>query len=151
LKLRRRNYNESEHLEKTKASILGRNTAGGRFDRRTSDRICNHRARGQCLLFSRQPGGHPQLVCGHWQHFSRGDGSAPNCSPSNCPTPITEATSSAYPYVFNNDTLDCNFGITLKIFLDQISPTGMLVTSPVAEASSHGWQFDEAQLKVLSV
>ena len=36
----------------------------------------------------------------------------PNCSPSNCPTPTTAVTSSAYPYVFNNDTVDGNFGIT---------------------------------------
>lgn len=29
--------------------------------------------------------------------------------------------SSAYPYVFNNDTVDGNFGITSKIFLDQVT------------------------------
>ena len=48
----------------------------------------------------------------------------PNCSPANCPTPATAVTSSAYPYVFNNDTVDGNFGITSKIFLDQITPFG---------------------------
>ncbi len=48
----------------------------------------------------------------------------PNCSPSNCPTPATAVTSSAYPYVFNNDTVDGNFGITSKIFVDQITPFG---------------------------
>ena len=53
----------------------------------------------------------------------------PNCSPANCPTPATAVTSSAYPYVFNNDTVDGNFGITSKIFLDQITPAGTLVTS----------------------
>src|SRR4029077_13690628 len=53
----------------------------------------------------------------------------PNCSPANCPTPTTAVVSSAYPYVFNNDTVDGNFGITSKIFLDQINPAGMLVTS----------------------
>jgi hypothetical protein len=53
----------------------------------------------------------------------------PNCSPANCPAPTTAVVSSAYPYVFNNDTVDGNFGITSKIFLDQINPAGMLVTS----------------------
>ena len=50
----------------------------------------------------------------------------PNCSPANCPTPATAVVSSAYPYVFNNDTVDGNFGITSKIFLDQITPFGWL-------------------------
>src|SRR5579863_6903350 len=53
----------------------------------------------------------------------------PNCSPANCPTPVTAVTSSAYPYVFNNDTVDGSFGITSKIFLDQVTPAGTLVTS----------------------
>lgn len=39
----------------------------------------------------------------------------PNCSPANCPTPVTAVVSSAYPYVFNNDTVDGSFGITSKI------------------------------------
>jgi len=63
----------------------------------------------------------------------------PNCSSSNCPTPMTAVVSSAYPYVFNNDTVDGNFGITSKIFLDQISPTGMLITSlEVPNSSQNG-------------
>ena len=64
----------------------------------------------------------------------------PNCSPANCPPPpVTAVTSSAYPYVFNNDTVDGNFGITSKIFLDQITPTGMLVTSlEVPNSSQNG-------------
>src|SRR4029077_9522606 len=53
----------------------------------------------------------------------------PNCSPANCPTPTTAVVSSAYPYVFNNDTVDGNFGITSKILLDKSNPAGMLVTS----------------------
>jgi len=60
----------------------------------------------------------------------------PNCSPSNCPTPATAVVSSAYPYVFNNDTVDGNFGVTSKIFLDQITPAGTLVTSLEAPNSS---------------
>ncbi|MBV8904804.1 MAG: hypothetical protein JOZ22_14320 [Acidobacteriia bacterium] len=60
----------------------------------------------------------------------------PNCSPANCPTPVTAVTSSAYPYVFNNDTVDGNFGITSKIFLDQITPFGWLLSSLEAPNSS---------------
>src|SRR5579863_8472333 len=63
----------------------------------------------------------------------------PNCSPANCPTPATAITSSAYPYVFNNDTVDGNFGITSKVFLDQVTPTGTLVTSlEVPNSSQNG-------------
>jgi len=53
----------------------------------------------------------------------------PNCSLANCPTPATAVTSSAYPYVLNNDTVDGSFGITSKIFLDQITPFGLVFTS----------------------
>ena len=63
----------------------------------------------------------------------------PNCSPANCPTPVTAVTSSAYPYVFNNDTVDGNFGITSKIFLDQVTPFGWLFSSfEVPNSSQHG-------------
>jgi len=63
----------------------------------------------------------------------------PNCSPSNCPTPATAVTSSAYPYVFNNDTVDGNFGITSKIFLDQMTPFGWVFSSlQVPNSSQHG-------------
>jgi len=63
----------------------------------------------------------------------------PDCSPANCPTPVTAVVSSAYPYVFNNDTVDGNFGITSKIFLDQVTPTGTLVTSlEVPNSSQNG-------------
>jgi hypothetical protein len=64
----------------------------------------------------------------------------PNCSPSNCPPPpVTAVTSSAYPYVFNNDTVDGNFGITSKIFLDQMTPFGWVFSSlEVPNSSQHG-------------
>jgi hypothetical protein len=59
----------------------------------------------------------------------------PGCtpiSPSN-PNPADPCAlaviDSAYPFVFNNDTVDGSFGITSKIFLDQISRSGSLVTS----------------------
>jgi hypothetical protein len=53
----------------------------------------------------------------------------PGCSLANCPTPVTAVVDGTYPFVWNNDTVDSSFGITSKIFLDQITPTGMLVTS----------------------
>ena len=63
----------------------------------------------------------------------------PNCSPANCPSPATAVTSSAYPYVFNNDTVDGNFGITSKIFIDQMTPFGWVFSSlQVPNSSQHG-------------
>src|ERR1700733_7937278 len=63
----------------------------------------------------------------------------PNCSPANCPTPATAVTSSAHPYVFNNDTVDGSFGITSKIFVDQVSPFGWTLSSlEVPNSSQHG-------------
>jgi hypothetical protein len=63
----------------------------------------------------------------------------PNCSPANCPTPVTAVVGSAYPYVWNNDTVDGSFGITSKIFLDQITPLGTLVNSlEVPNSSQNG-------------
>jgi hypothetical protein len=56
----------------------------------------------------------------------------PNCSaPSgSCTTPATTAISNGtYPFVFNNDTVDGSFGITSKIILDQITPSGSLLNS----------------------
>jgi hypothetical protein len=63
----------------------------------------------------------------------------PNCSPANCPTPATAVTSSAYPYVFNNDTVDGSFGVTSKIFLDQVTLFGWVLSSlEVPNSSEHG-------------
>ena len=63
----------------------------------------------------------------------------PNCSLANCPTPVTAVVDGAYPYVFNNDTIDGSFGITSKIFLDQITPAGSLVNSlEVPNSSQNG-------------
>ena len=56
----------------------------------------------------------------------------PNCQPASgsCTTPPTTAIADGtYPYVWNNDSVDGSFGITSKIFLDQITPDGTLVTS----------------------
>ena len=71
----------------------------------------------------------------------------PNCSPANCPTPVTAVTSSAYPYVFNNDTVDGSFGITSKIFLDQVTPFGWVLSSlEVPNSSQRGVGPDSDQM-----
>ena len=66
----------------------------------------------------------------------------PNCSAASgsCTTPPTTAISDGtYPYVWNNDTVDPSFGITSKIFLDQITPSGVLVNSlEVPNSSQNG-------------
>ena len=48
----------------------------------------------------------------------------PDCSIANCPTPVTAVTDGTYPYVFNNNRIDGSFGISSKIFLDQMTRDG---------------------------
>ena len=50
----------------------------------------------------------------------------PGCNPPACVTAIAGGN---YPYVFNNNTIDGSFGVTSRIFLDQIAPTGELISS----------------------
>src|SRR5579862_6732281 len=45
----------------------------------------------------------------------------PGCTGSNCVTAIADGN---YPEVFNNATIDGSFGITSRIYLDEITPTG---------------------------
>jgi hypothetical protein len=74
----------------------------------------------------------------------------PNCSaPSgSCTTPATTAINNGtYPFVFNNDTIDGSFGITSKIFLDQITPFGFLLDSlEVPNSSLHNIHASSDQL-----
>jgi hypothetical protein len=53
--------------------------------------------------------------------------------PTNCAStvgPCAPAINNGlYPFVFNNDTIDASFGITSKIILDQITPSGSLLNS----------------------
>ena len=59
----------------------------------------------------------------------------PGCT-SGCATATTDGS---YPYVFNNDLVDGSFGITSKIFLDQLTPSGSLVNSlEVPNSSQNG-------------
>jgi hypothetical protein len=63
----------------------------------------------------------------------------PDCSVANCPTPVYAAVGSAYPYVWNNDSVDGSFGITSEIFLDQINTGGTLIDSlEVPNSSQNG-------------
>jgi hypothetical protein len=45
----------------------------------------------------------------------------PNCTTGNC---VSATNNGTYPEVFNNALVDGSFGITSKIFLDQITPFG---------------------------
>jgi hypothetical protein len=49
----------------------------------------------------------------------------PNCVGSNCVTAIAGGT---YPEVFNNALADGSFGITSKIVLDQLTPSGKWIS-----------------------
>ena len=66
--------------------------------------------------------------------------------PPNCDTTmavagscVTAVNDGAYPFVFNNAPIDASFGITSKIFLDQITTAGALLTSlEVPNSSQNG-------------
>jgi hypothetical protein len=50
-----------------------------------------------------------------------GESLPPNCTSANC---VDATSNGTYPQVFNNALVDGSFGITSKIFLDQITPFG---------------------------
>jgi hypothetical protein len=50
----------------------------------------------------------------------------PGCAPANCVTATADGT---YPEVFNNALVDGSFGITSAYFLDQLTPSGSVVSS----------------------
>jgi hypothetical protein len=56
----------------------------------------------------------------------------PNCVAPNCVTALYDGT---YPTVFNNAPIDGSFGITSKIFLDQITTAGALVNTLAVDDS----------------
>jgi len=63
--------------------------------------------------------------------------------PPNCPLAsggcVTAVNDGTYPFVFNNDLIDASFGITSKIFLDQMTPDGTLLNSlEVPNSSQNG-------------
>jgi hypothetical protein len=60
----------------------------------------------------------------------------PDCAPANC---VTATDDGAYPNVWNNALVDSSFGITAKIILDQLTPSGVPVNSlEVPNSSQNG-------------
>jgi hypothetical protein len=49
----------------------------------------------------------------------------PGCTSGNCGTATADG---AYPYVFDNDLVDASFGVAAPIFLDELSPSGSVVS-----------------------
>jgi hypothetical protein len=61
----------------------------------------------------------------------------PNCAvPADC---VSAGYDGTYPTVFNNDLIDGSFGITSKIYLDQVLANGILVNSLEVPNSSQSW------------
>ncbi len=50
----------------------------------------------------------------------------PGCTGGGCKPAVADG---AFPYVFNNDSADGTFGITSKVFLDELTPRGQLVAA----------------------
>jgi hypothetical protein len=55
----------------------------------------------------------------------------PNCASTQggCGASTGAVANGTYPFVFNNDLYDGSFGITSRIYLDQLSPEGRLIDS----------------------
>jgi len=54
----------------------------------------------------------------------------PNCNPTTFPKTCVKANATGtYPTVFNNDLVDGSFGVTTKIFLDELTRSGEFVRS----------------------
>ena len=68
----------------------------------------------------------------------------PNCVGTACAPANAGGT---YPQVFNNDLVDPSFGITSKIFLDQLSPSGSFINSiEVPNSSQNGIELHSDQM-----
>ena len=64
----------------------------------------------------------------------------PNCIAPNC---VIATDSGAYPFVFNNVLTDTSFGITAKIVLDQLKPSGKFVNSLEVRVPHRGEDRDD--------
>jgi hypothetical protein len=64
----------------------------------------------------------------------------PNCVAPNC---ATATDNGQYPFVFNNDAVDSSFGITAKILLDQLEPSGKFINSLQVELSRDSERRDQ--------
>jgi hypothetical protein len=73
----------------------------------------------------------------------------PNCgnTTGGCSASTGAPYNGTYPFVFNNDIYDGSFGITSKVFLDQITPYGWLINSlEVPNSSQHNINANSDQL-----
>ena len=62
----------------------------------------------------------------------------PGCT-SGC---VTATNDGSYPGVFNNDLVDASFGVTSPVFLDQLTPSGRLVSTlrvPDGRSRAEAW------------
>ena len=73
----------------------------------------------------------------------------PNCATvqGGCGASTGAIANGSYPFVFNNDTYDASFGITSRIYLDQITPSGWYINSlEVPNSLQHGITSSSNQL-----
>ena len=73
----------------------------------------------------------------------------PNCAGTQggCSAATGAPYNGTYPYVWNNDTYDGSFGITSKIYLDQLLPFGFVIDSlEVPNSSQRGISGESDQL-----
>jgi hypothetical protein len=76
-----------------------------------------------------------------------GEALPPNCVASSGGCGGMAGYNGLFPYVFNNDADDGSFGITAKIYLDQITPSGWLINSlEVPNSSQRGVTPESNQL-----
>ncbi|MGO8913077.1 MAG: hypothetical protein ACLQDM_27655 [Bradyrhizobium sp.] len=64
----------------------------------------------------------------------------PNCVAPNC---VTATDGGQYPFVFNNDAVDGSFGVTAKMVLDQLEPSGRFINSLEVEGPHHWDRSDQ--------
>ncbi|RQH05782.1 hypothetical protein [Paraburkholderia dinghuensis] len=70
----------------------------------------------------------------------------PNCANTQggCSASTGAPSDGRYPYVWNNDGYDASFGITSRIFLDQMTPGGAVTgTLEVPNSLQHGFSHDQ--------
>ncbi len=73
----------------------------------------------------------------------------PNCANTQggCGAPAGAPYNGTYPFVWNDDTYDGSFGVTSKIYLDQMFPFGFVINSlEVPNSSQRGIKGDSDQL-----
>jgi hypothetical protein len=69
----------------------------------------------------------------------------PNCAQTQggCAGPGGATNNGIYPFVWNNDLYDGSFGITSRIYLDQMFPFGFVINSLEVPYSTQQWNGDQ--------